>query len=504
MSAPGRIGRVVIVGGGTAGWMTAAALAHVLAPLGLSIALIESEAIGTVGVGEATIPPIGMFNAMLGIDEDEFLRATQGTYKLGIEFADWWRPGHRYMHPFGPFGTAMRGVDFQHFWLKGRALGDPHPLSSYSLAETAARESRFTRPIADPPNSPLATISYAFHFDAGLYAAYLRTRAERAGVVRHEGRVVGVEHHAATGHVASVRLDDDRLVEGDLFVDCSGFRGLLIEGAMNAGYENWGAYLPCDRAVAVPSAVAGPPSPYTRSTARPAGWQWRIPLRHRTGNGYVYASGHVSDEEAAATLLGSLDAPALAEPRFLRFTAGHRRRMWVGNVVALGLAAGFLEPLESTSIHLVQTGIQRLLALFPNDHFEIADADRFNVATIAEYRYIRDFLILHYRATERVDTPFWRAARALDMPPTLTDKVALFAANGRLFRDADDLFGDASWLAVLVGQGIMPRGHHPLADQLSDAETLARLGAIRDVIRRAADTMPAQTAFLAARLNAAG
>ncbi len=491
---------MVVVGGGTAGWMAAAALSRVLAPLRVSVALVESEEIGTVGVGEATIPPIGAFNDVLGIDEDDFLRRTQGTYKLGIEFVDWWRPGHRYMHPFGPFGTGMRGIDFQHFWLKGRALGDRHPLGSYSLAEIAAREGRFLRPVADPPNSPLATIAYAFHFDAGLYAAYLRERAERAGVVRHEGRVEGVERDAGTGHVASVRLHDGRVVPGDLFVDCSGFRGLLIEGAMAAGYEDWSAWLPCDRAVAAPCATAGPPMPFTRSTARAAGWQWRIPLRHRTGNGYVYASAHLSDDEAAATLLAGLDAPALADPRFLRFTAGHRRRMWVGNVVALGLAAGFLEPLESTSIHLVQTGIQRLLALFPGDRIEQADIDRFNAATIDEYRRVRDFLVLHYRATERTDTPFWRAARALVMPPALADKLSLFAANGRLFRDADDLFGDASWLAVLVGQGVIPRGHHPLADQLGDAETIARLGAVRDVIRRAADTMPSQAEFL----NAAG
>ncbi|TCP31388.1 tryptophan halogenase family protein [Sphingomonas sp. BK235] len=487
------IRRVVIVGGGTAGWMAAAAIARVLGEIpGLSIELVESEAIGTVGVGEATIPQIVLFNKMLGIDEAEFLRETRATYKLGIEFVDWLRPGHRYVHPFGFYGLDMKGIEFHHFWLKGRALGDDTPLDAYSLAVVAGLQGRFAHPRPDQPGSPLSKLGYAFQFDAGLYARFLRRLAEANGARRTEGRIVAVERDGESGHVAAVVLESGARVEGDLFLDCSGFRGLLIEETLGTGFEDWRHWLPCDRAVAVPCANGGDRQPLTRSTARAAGWQWRIPLQHRIGNGYVYASQHLSDDEAAATLLANLDGAPLGDPRPLRFTAGHRRRAWVGNTVALGLAGGFLEPLESTSIHLVQSAIARLLTYWPTRRFDQREIDRFNAAHVADYRDIRDFLVLHYKATERRDSPFWDYCRTLEPPPGLADKLAIFAANGRIFREGDELFTETSWLSVMVGQGIAAGGYHPAADLLSDAETLARLDHIRRVVAETAALLPRQ------------
>ncbi len=485
--------RVVIVGGGTAGWMAAAAIARVLGEIpGLTIELVESEAIGTVGVGEATIPQIVLFNKMLGIDEAEFMRETRATYKLGIEFVDWLHPGHRYVHPFGSYGLDMKGIEFHHFWLKGRALGDATPLDAYSLAIVAGVQGRFAHPRPDQPGSPLSKLGYAFQFDAGLYARFLRRLAEANGVRRTEGRIVTAERDAENGHVAAVVLDSGTRIAGDLFIDCSGFRALLIEGEMQAGFEDWSDWLPCDRAVAVPCANGGDRQPLTRSTARAAGWQWRIPLQHRIGNGYVYASAHLSDDEAAATLLANLDGTPLGNPRFLRFVAGHRRRAWVGNVVALGLAGGFLEPLESTSIHLVQTAIARLLTYWPTRRFDQREIDRFNAAHVADYLDIRDFLVLHYKATQRRDTAFWDYCRTLAPPPGLADKMAIFAANGRVFRDGEELFTETSWLSVMVGQGAVASGYHPAADLLSDADTLARLAHIRHVVAETAALLPAQ------------
>ncbi|MBB3693315.1 tryptophan halogenase family protein [Sphingomonas sp. BK580] len=487
------IRRVVIVGGGTAGWMAAAAIARVLGEIpGLSIELVESEAIGTVGVGEATIPQIVLFNKMLGIDEAEFLRETRATYKLGIEFVDWMRPGHRYVHPFGFYGLDMKGIEFHHHWLKGRELGDDTPLDAYSLAVVAGLQGRFAHPRPDQPGSPLSKLGYAFQFDAGLYARFLRRLAEANGARRTEGRIVAVERADESGHVAAVVLESGARVAGDLFLDCSGFRGLLIEETLEAGFEDWSHWLPCDRAVAVPCANGGDRQPLTRSTARAAGWQWRIPLQHRIGNGYVYASQHLSDDEAAATLLANLDGAPLGDPRPLRFTAGHRRRAWVGNTVALGLAGGFLEPLESTSIHLVQSAIARLLTYWPTRRFDQREIDRFNAAHVADYRDIRDFLVLHYKATERRDSPFWDYCRTLEPPPGLADKLAIFAANGRIFREGDELFTETSWLSVMVGQGVAAGGYHPAADLLSDAETLARLDHIRRVVAETAALLPRQ------------
>ncbi|MBB4619312.1 tryptophan halogenase family protein [Sphingomonas abaci] len=491
------IREIVIVGGGTAGWMAAAGIARLAGALpGVSITLVESDAIGTVGVGEATIPQITLFNTLLGIDEAEFVRATRATYKLGIEFVDWTRIGHRYVHPFGLYGIDMAGVEFHHHWLRGVALGDAAPLDAYSLAVVGGLDGRFAHPRPDQPNSPLAKLAYAFQFDAGLYAGFLRTRAEGWGVVRREGRITQVHRDGGSGHVASVELADGTVIAGDLFVDCSGFRGLLIEETMGAGFEDWTDWLPCDRAWAVPCELGGDRQPLTRSTARPAGWQWRIPLQHRIGNGYVYSSAHVSDDEAAALLLAHLDGRPIADPKPLRFTAGHRRRAWVGNVVALGLAGGFLEPLESTSIHLVQSGIARLMALFPDRGFDPLLADRFNAETEREYRDIRDFLVLHYKATERDDSPFWDYCRTLPPPPGLAEKLAMFAANGRIHREHNELFTETSWLSVMIGQGVMPRRHHPIADTLPPAELLHRLGHIRSVVADTARAMPRQDDYL--------
>jgi tryptophan halogenase len=487
-----RIEKVVIVGGGTAGWMAAAALAKTMGSMpGLIIELVESEEIGTVGVGEATIPQINFFNTMIGMDERDFVRSTNATYKLGIEFRD------RYVHPFGFYGLDMLGIDFHHFWLKGKALGDTTPLDAYSVGAVAGLGGRFDHPRPDQPKSPLARIGYAFQFDAALYAKYLRRMAESWGVRRTEGRVVEIVQNGETGFIESVVLQDGSNVTGDLFLDCSGFRALLIEQKLGAGFEDWSKWLPCDRAFAVASeSNPDDQQPLTRSTARPAGWQWRIPLQHRTGNGYVYSSAHVSDDEAAATLLANLDGKPLGDPRPLRFLAGHRKKAWMKNVVTLGLASGFLEPLESTSIHLVQTGIARLLTWFPSRRFDQVTIDRYNRLTEREYVDIRDFLVLHYNATERDDTEFWNYCRTMDVPDGLAEKIEIFRRTGRVVREHEELFTETSWLSVMVGQGIEAQAYHPAADLLSDEETLSRLQHIRDVVAQTAALMPMQRDYL--------
>jgi tryptophan halogenase len=496
-----RIGRIVIVGGGTAGWMAAAALSRLLRDGRTSITLVESDEIGTVGVGEATIPPIRNFNEMLGIDENDFLARTYGTFKLGIEFVDWTRLGHRYLHPFGRFGADMEAISFHQFWLKFRARGEAGELDDYNLCAVAARKGRFAPPSGNP-NSVLSTLSHAYHFDASLYAGYLRDYCERRGVVRREGRVVDVSLRPEDGFIEAVTLEDGSRIEGNLFIDCSGFRGLLIEQALETGYEEWTRWLPCDRAVAVPSVQPGAPLPYTRSTARAAGWQWRIPLQHRLGNGYVYSSGHISEEEATETLLANLEGPALAEPRHLRFTTGRRKKAWNRNVVALGLASGFLEPLESTSIHLIQAGISKLLALFPDLGFNPALANEYNRLTDIQTEQIRDFLILHYQATERDDSAFWRDCQAMEIPDSLLRKLELFRANGRLFRYEDELFSETSWLAVLLGQGITPSTYDPLVETVPEEpvkETLARMAAL---MASTAEKMPRHAEWIARNCSA--
>lgn len=488
--------KVAIIGGGTAGWMAAAALARVMGKLpGFSITLVESEAIGTVGVGEATIPQIVNFNRMLGIDEMEFMRETRATYKLGIEFVDWLRPGHSYVHPFGSYGLDMLGIEFQHFWIRGRGLGDETPIDAYSIAAMAGKAGKFDWPRPDT-KSPMAKLAYAFQFDAGRYAQFLRQKAEAEGVRRVEGRVVEVRRASETGFVTGVSLDNGDLVEAELFIDCSGFRALLLGQALGVPFVDWSRWLPCDSAVAVPCSLGGRNEPLTRATARPAGWQWRIPLQHRLGNGHVFASAHMDRGEATDLLLANLDGEPLAEPIQLGFTAGHRARIWEKNVVGLGLASGFLEPLESTSIYLVQSGIARLLALFPDSAFSQAEIDRFNAETEREYTDIRDFLVLHYRATERDDSEFWRYCRNLDAPEGLREKIDLFRSSGRIYRENEELFTEASWLAVMLGQGIVPDRHHPVARLLDDTETLTRLRHIREVIEQTTRQLPAQHQFL--------
>ncbi|NUS37550.1 MAG: tryptophan 7-halogenase, partial [Lysobacter sp.] len=388
-----RIRKVLIVGGGTAGWMTAAYLSQALDGL-VPIELVESEEIGTVGVGESTIPPIINFNRALGIDEDEFVRATQATFKLGIEFRDWGAIGERYLHGFGVLGHNTGLVDFHQYWLRMFQAGKVDRLDDYSLNLLAIEHNKFMRGTDQIPNSPLRDLAHAFQFDAGLYARFLRQYAERHGVRRTEGRVVSVQQDPESGFVTSVTLTGERVLEADLFVDCSGFRGLLIEQTLHAGFEDWRHWLPCDRALAVPSASAGRLTPYTRATAHAAGWQWRIPLQHRVGNGHVYCSDFMGDDEATGILLANLDGAPLADPRPLRFVAGRRRRMWDRNVVAIGLSGGFIEPLESTSIHFIQKGIARLAMLFPDRTFAQANLDEFNRQSVAEYEHVRDFIVL--------------------------------------------------------------------------------------------------------------
>jgi tryptophan halogenase len=470
------IGRVVIVGGGTAGWMAAAAAARFLDDGQRTITLIESDEIGTVGVGEATIPPIRGFNARLGIDEAEFLRATGGTPKLGIEFVGWRDGGDRYMHPFGTYGRDIEGLNFHQLWLKLRHQPGIGAMDDYSMSAVAARAGRFAPPSPDP-RSPLSGLEYAYHFDAGLYAGFLRARAEAQGAKRVEGRITQVEQDDR-GHVTAVRLESDRRIEGDLFLDCSGFRSLLLGETMGVAFEDWSHWLPCDRAIALPTQRTEPLLPYTRATAHGAGWQWRIPLQHRTGNGHVYASDFTSDDEAERVLRANLDGVPTAEPRRLRFKAGRRVKSWAGNVVALGLAGGFLEPLESTSIHLIQTGISKLFSLFPDMRFTDVERDEYNRLMGDQYASVRDFIILHYAATTRSDTPFWRHVGTMALPETLNRKIALFREKGRIFRYDDELFAVPSWVAVLLGQGILPEGYDPVVDAL-DADKVA--GALRQM-----------------------
>ena len=488
--------RVVILGGGTAGWMTAAALQTMVGAT-TDIHLIESEDIGIVGVGEATLPHLRAFIARLGIDEREFMAATQATYKLGIEFSGFGREGERFIHPFGTYGRSLAGVGFHHFWLRARAEGQASRIDEYSFAVMAAEARRFARPAQD--GDPIESFGYAYQFDATLFGPYLRDRATARGVRRTEGRVVSVERDKA-GNVSALLLESGARVEGDLFIDCSGFRALLIG---KEEWEDWSHWLPCDRAVAAPCPAASDEiEPYTRAIAMPAGWRWRIPLRHRIGNGYVYSSKHCSDDEARQALLNALESEALAEPRVLRFSAGRRRRSWVGNVVSIGLASGFLEPLESTSIYLIQTAITGLLEHFPNGTIEPEERAAFNREVDYEYDRIRDFLILHYHATERSDSDFWNHVRTMDIPETLAEKMELWRTCALVPQYRRGLFLEPSWISVMIGQGIMPHGWDPRTEFPSLTGLRQAMSGLSHRIAEGVEALPTHAAVLAGEVAA--
>lgn len=497
------IRRITIVGGGTAGWMSAALLSRLLVT-GYEIALVESDEIGTIGVGEATIPAIRTYCDLAGVDQIEMIRATQATFKLGIEFVNWREPGSSYIHGFGKIGQDLWWLRTHQLWLKARTSGRAGDFDRYALNCVAARKNRFAFPDPRAAGSPMADIDYAYHFDASLFAAYLRRLSEGRGVVRTEGRIVEVRRDGERGHVRSVVLADGREVEGDLFVDCSGMRALLIGQTLGVGYEDWSEWLLCDRALAVPCVSAAELTPFTRSTARDAGWQWRIPLQHRIGNGHVYSSRFVDDQTAADTLMGNLDGAPLADPRPVRFQPGKRLKAWEKNVVAIGLSSGFLEPLESTSIHLIQTGILRLVALLPHSGFSDADRDQYNRLGDFEFRDVRDFIIAHYKVTEREDTPFWRYCKAMSVPDSLAERLELFRASGRFFvHGKAELFREESWVQVLIGQGL-PMRYDPAVDMIPEADLLAFLKDVEEVIADTAEAMPGHADFVARHCRAPG
>jgi tryptophan halogenase len=495
--ADDRIRRIVIVGGGTAGWMTAAALIRILGRDYADITLVESDHTDTVSVDEATIPPIRIFNSsVLGLDERELIRATQGTYKLGIEFVNWGRIGDVYLHPFGSFGADIDAIRFHQFWLKYHPLGLAAPLAQYNVTAVAAKLNRFSQPNPDP-RTVLHGLKYALHLDAALYAHLLMGYATGRGVKRQEGKIAEVRLRDPDGFIEAVVLADGTRVSGDLFIDCSGFRGLLIEEALHTGYEDWSHWLPCDRAWAVPCESVSPLIPYTRATGHTAGWQWRIPLQHRTGNGVIYSSRYISDDEAAATLLGNLDGNALADPQPLKFVNGRRRKVWNRNCVAVGESAGFLEPLESTGTHLIQCGIARLLALFPDRGCNDVEIAEYNRLTGLQMEQVRDFLILHYKLTQREDAPFWRHCAAMDVPQTLTRRIDLFRRCGRVIHYEDDLFVEDNWVAVMLGQNVRPERYDPLVDTLAQDSTVADLRRMQALVQQTAESLPGHGEFIA-------
>jgi tryptophan halogenase len=503
----GRVRKVVIAGGGTAGWIAACALTHQFRDL-LEITLVESEQIGTVGVGESTIPTIRTFHKLLQIDEREFLRAVAGSFKLSISFENWLRPGDRYLHPFGRTGMGTWSCEFHHFWLDGLRRGLRSELGDYCLETAASRVDRFAitgqgdasaqwsmRWTRASASTDQPEVNYAYHFDAALYAAFLRRKSEGHGLTRIEGKIREVRQHAGNGHVAALVMDDGRVVEGDLFIDCTGFRGLLIEQTLKTGYEDWNQWLPCDRAVALQTEAVGPAVPYTRAIAHRAGWRWHIPLQHRVGCGWVFSSRHMSDDEAAASLRDAAGAPALRDPWLVPFRTGRRLKAWNGNVVSLGLASGFIEPLESTSIHLALSGVARLLHLFPHQGIDASLVERYNEVSRAEMEHVRDFIILHYHANQR-DEAMWRECREMTLPDALAHRIALWRDRAHAWQGEDELFRLDSWTHVMLGQGFVPRDHHPLARALGDADLQRLLDAIRRPIDRTVQAMPSHQAFL--------
>jgi len=489
------IRKIVIVGGGTAGWMTAAPLAQRLGRR-CEIVLVESPEIGTIGVGEATLPTIRFYNNVLGLDHADFVKKTQATFKLGIEFKDWGHVGNRFFHGFGDFGPPLNGIQPHHYWLRLARTFDQMPaMENWSMASVMARTNKFAMPTDTQPRVTDA-FTFGYQFDAGLYAAYLRDYAMARGAQRIEGKITSVDQHPETGFVTAVRLDDGRTIEGDLFIDCSGFRALLIEGALKTGYDDWSEYLPCNSALAVPCARVAPLTPYTRSTAKGAGWLWRIPLQHRTGNGHVYSNAFTTDDQARQDLLDGLDGAALDEPRQLRFVTGKRKNSWVKNVVAIGLSAGFVEPLESTSISLIETAVGTLIEQFPDRQFRPELATEFNRILNGRYESIRDFIVLHYKLTRRDDTAFWRYCANMKIPDTLAEQIDLFRETGRVtIRDRDG-FGLPSFVSMLMGLGVEPKRYDPFADEVDIRQLHGHFAGLRDLIAQAAAKMPDHAAFL--------
>lgn len=497
------IREVVIVGGGTAGWMAAAALSRYLNNGYTNLTLIESEQIGTIGVGEATIPPLISFNELLGINENELVRATQATFKLGIEFVNWGRLGQRYFHAFGDLGQDLQGVPFHQLYLRECARRPMPEISAWSMSAAAAVEGKYARP-GPQAQFPLNQLRYAFHLDASLYARFLRAFAEKHGVRRLEGKIVDVELRGEDGFVRAVKLADGQTIEGELFIDCSGFRGLLIEQALKTGYEEWTRWLPCDRAIAAPCTYPGNPDPFTRATAHQSGWQWRIPLQHRMGNGHVYCSSFISDDEAEQVLVSNLEGELLDAPRRLTFTTGQRKQSWNRNVVSLGLSSGFVEPLESTSIHLVQAGIARLIAMFPDRRFNPLERDEYNRQMKQQTEWVRDFVILHYKAMQRDDSEFWTQCAAMDVPDSLAEKIAQFRNKGRFFAEGVELFPRQSWVSVMLGQNIIPADYDPIVDALDEEKVSQALDELRRQYVDVAHRLPTQSQFIASCCAAPG
>ncbi|NNC97241.1 MAG: tryptophan 7-halogenase [Gammaproteobacteria bacterium] len=489
-----KIKRVVIVGGGTAGWISAAALSKFLGNV-VDIELVESASIGTVGVGEATIPQLIRLNTTLGLDECEFMRETKATFKLGIEFSNWGKVGDSYLHTFGDVGINLSNLHFHQYWLRSIQQGAKTSLWDYSLHNTAAYQQRFAH-LQKVGNTSMGGLAYAFHFDAGLYAKYLRKYSENAGVKRTEGKVVDVQLRPDNGFIRSIKLENGQEIHGDMFIDCTGFRALLIGNTLGIGYENWSHWLPCNSAAAVASESTEPLLPYTKSTAHSSGWQWRIPLQHRTGNGHVYCDQFMSDDEAIKILLNNLDAGKIGDPRVLRFVTGRREKFWHKNCVSIGLSSGFLEPLESTSIHLIQSNISQLIGLFPHRDFSPVDISEYNRQAGEEYDLIRDFLILHYKQTQRTDSDFWKYCRTMPIPDSLQHKMDLFAESGRIVREPKDLFRDSSWVQVMLGQGIIPKYHHPLADRITDEQLKEFLANVKNIVDNTVNKLPAHSDYL--------
>jgi tryptophan 7-halogenase len=493
----GRLKQIVIVGGGAAGWMTAAALSRLLKPAEVSLTLVESDEIGIIGVGEATIPDMLQFNLFLGIAEPELMQATQATFKLGIEFVDWTRNGSRYFHPFGFHGIDIDGLDFHQYWLHCRAHGHKHSIGDYCLTEIVAKQNKFAYPDLSVAGAPASYLRYAYHFDAALYARYLRQYAEKRGVKRVEGKVNEVLRHPESGDLTGVRLEGGQAVSGEFFLDCTGFRSLLLDKTLGVPWIDWRHWLPCDGALAVACEHAGPLRPYTRSTAKPAGWQWNIPTQKRTGNGHIYCSEFMSQDEATSMLIDGLDGNMMGTPRLIRFATGHREKFWEKNCVAIGLSAGFLEPLESTSLYLIRQGISRFIALFPDASQPAIFRDEYNRWMQRDFEQVRDLLILHYYKQER-DEPFWHHCRNMTIPDTLRRRLELFAEGGRFLRNEGELFPSASWVAVMLGQNVVPRAVDPLVASLPVTEVEPKLQLLRRAMNEFADRLPTHDAALAA------